>query len=85
MTKPPFTNDEILLGRASELRQVQTPKPGETVEVGYILTDAVLCVNKLVEEVLALRALVEAQGGPIKFEKSEEFSLPSLGKSYEES
>lgn len=86
MTKGPFSQEELSTGRASELRKVSTPSPGETVEVGYMITDAILVINRLVEELHDVKArleIAEAGGGKIKFEATEPFALPSVSGEYD--
>ena len=55
--------------------------PGETVEVGFLVTELVLVVNRLVGEVRDLKATIYGlQNPPIK---DEPFKLPSVAGEYE--
>ena len=77
----PFTQYELETGVAEILREIQTPRPGETVEVGFLVTELVLVVNRLVGEVRDLKATIYGlQNPPIK---DEPFKLPSVAGEYE--
>lgn len=79
---PPFTKHELETGRATELREVNTPKPGSTVEVGYLVTELVLVCNRLVLEVQELKAELErVRQAPVI--KEEPFQLPKVGEEYD--
>lgn len=84
MTKPPFTPEELAAGESNYLRAVQTPKPGETVEVGYIITDLVLCLNRAVREIENLQEQIRTMGQEVRFKESEPFQLPSVAGDYEQ-
>lgn len=85
-TSRPFSDEELRSGVALELRTVRTPKPGDTVEVGFLLTDTILCLNRVVQELEEVKrrlAVAEARG-VIKFEDSgDNFSLPKLSGEYD--
>lgn len=83
----PFTEEELKTGRANELRAIRAPAPGATVEVGFILTDIVLVVNKLVEIVQSLQEENEVLKTRLKFHKQEPeepFKLKSIESEYDE-
>jgi hypothetical protein len=82
----PFTDDELDKGIAEELRRVVAPRPGETVEVGYVVTDLVLCLNRAIEEIQELKLRLEVAEARAKSPaKAEELlELPRIGSEYDE-